>query len=216
MKLIIFDLDGTLLNTIDDLGTACNHALKQTGYPLHSLEEYKHLVGNGINKLIKRSLPAEARNEETVMRVRRHFVPYYDEHCCCLTHPYEGMKDLIAELLSEGYQIAVASNKYDTAAKAIVRHYFPHSQIQVYGQRENVPLKPDPSVVNEIINNYGVEKKNVIFVGDSDVDMQTAHNADVCSIGVSWGFRGRKELENAEADYVADNTQELKDLIIHA
>lgn len=216
MKLIIFDLDGTLLNTIDDLGSACNHALEQTGYPLHSLEEYKHLVGNGINKLIERSLPAEARNEETVMRVRRHFVPYYDEHCCCLTHPYEGMKDLIAELLSEGYQIAVASNKYDAAAKAIVRHYFPYSQIQVYGQRENVPLKPDPSIVNEIINNYGVEKKDVIFVGDSDVDMQTAHNAGVCSIGVSWGFRGRKELENAEADYVADNAEELKDLIIHA
>ena len=210
--MIIFDLDGTLLNTIDDLGMACNHALKHFGYPTHTLEEYKHLVGNGVSKLIERSLPQENRTAETIEKLRNVFVEYYDLHCCERTHPYEGIAQLIETLINQNINIAVASNKYQTAAEQIVHHYFPKT-LRVYGQRDGIPIKPDPYVVNQIRKDFKLNDETVIFVGDSAVDMLTAANANAVSIGVSWGFRGRVELENAHADYIADNTTELKNIL---
>lgn len=206
--MIIFDLDGTLLNTIDDLGMACNHALRHFGFPTHTLDEYKHLVGNGVAKLIERSLPSEHRHPDTVEQLRQVFVPYYDRHCCEHTHPYEGMNELVNTLIARNLPVAVASNKYQAAAEAIVHHYFPVS-LRVYGQRDGMPIKPDPAIVNQIRHDFCRQDETTLFVGDSAVDILTAKNANAVSIGVCWGFRGRTELENAQADYVVDTAGQL-------
>ena len=125
-RIIIFDLDGTLLNTIDDLGYACNYALEKAGFATHPIETYPAKVGNGINNLIRRALPEDKRTEENIQRVRAHFVPYYDMHNCDYTRPYDGIPEMLTSLKAEGYQLAVASNKYQAATEKIVNHFFPH------------------------------------------------------------------------------------------
>ena len=212
-KLVIFDLDGTLLNTIDDLGIACNHALLSFGYPTHTLEEYKHLVGNGIDRLIFRALPETERTEQIVKQLRTVFVNYYDNHCCDLTKPYAGMVMLVKSLIAQGVKVAVASNKYQAAAQKIVEHYFPCNQLIIKGQQDGVPVKPNPMVIDNIVSECRVAKSDVVLIGDSDVDIQTARNANIKSIGVAWGFRGRAELENAGADEVVDNVEQLNQLL---
>ena len=180
--LIIFDLDGTLINTIDDLGQACNHALSACGYPTHKIEDYPRLVGNGINKLIERALPQEHRNEETVMQLRAFFVPYYDEHNCDLTHPYDGIPELLAALKAAGNTLAVASNKYQAATEKIVAQLFPDMFDVVLGERENVARKPDPQIVYDIVEamrrlGNEVTDKEILYIGDSLVDAETAKAA---------------------------------------
>ena len=140
--LVIFDLDGTLINTIDDLGQACNYALSACGFPTHKIEDYPRLVGNGINRLIERALPEEHRNEETVLRLREYFVPYYDEHNCDLTRPYDGIPELLKALKAAGHTLAVASNKYQAATEKIVEHFFPGIFDVVLGERVGTPRKP--------------------------------------------------------------------------
>lgn len=147
----IFDLDGTLLNTIADLGTACNHALAAFGFPLHSLDEYPHLVGNGVNRLIERALPVGHKDEATVLRLREVFVPYYDTHNCVHTQPYEGVPELLLALRQRGFRLAVASNKYQAATAQLVEHFFPDTFDVVFGERPNVPRKPDPQIVYDIL-----------------------------------------------------------------
>ena len=145
--LLIFDLDGTLINTIDDLGQACNHALSACGFPTHKIEDYPRLVGIGINKLIERALPEEHRNEATVLRLREHFVPFYDQHNCDLTRPYDGIPELLQTLKAAGHTLAVASNKYQAATEKIVAHFFPNTFDVVLGERAGIPRKPDPQIV---------------------------------------------------------------------
>lgn len=147
----IFDLDGTLLNTISDLGTACNHALATFGFPLHSLDEYPHLVGNGVNRLIERALPARHKDEATVLSLREVFVPYYDTHNCVHTQPYKGIPELLRTLKQRGFRLAVASNKYQAATAQLVEHFFPDTFDVVFGERPNVPRKPDPQIVHDIL-----------------------------------------------------------------
>ncbi len=213
-QLVIFDLDGTLLNTIDDLGIACNHTLLSFGYPTHTLEEYKHLVGNGIDRLIFRSLPEAERTEQNVKKLRSAFVDYYNSHCCDLTKPYSGMPALVKKLADNHVHIVVASNKYQSAAQKIVSYYFPYPQIMTFGQQQDMPIKPDPAIIKHIISHFSVTNDAVVMVGDSDVDILTARNAGITSIGVSWGFRGRTELEQSGADYVVDNVEELSQLLL--
>ena len=213
--LIIFDLDGTLINTIDDLGQACNHALSACGFPTHKIEDYPKLVGNGINRLIERALPEEHRNETTVLRLREYFVHYYDAHNCDLTHPYDGIPELLQALKAAGHTLAVASNKYEQATKALIDTYFPEIEwCAVLGQREGVPTKPDPTIVNEILATAGItDKSEVLYVGDSGVDMQTAINAGLDAVGVSWGCRSRQELESFTPLAVVDTCEEIFSLI---
>ena len=154
---IIFDLDGTLLNTIDDLGHACNHALEACGFPTHPIEEYPRLVGNGVNKLIERALPEGEKTEETVLRVREFFVPYYDAHNCDYTHPYDGIPELLAALQSQGHHLAVASNKYQAATEKIVAHFFPGIFDIVLGERTGIPRKPDPQIVKDILSTFNIQ-----------------------------------------------------------
>ncbi|MEG2149593.1 MAG: HAD family hydrolase [Bacteroidaceae bacterium] len=212
-RLIIFDLDGTLLNTIADLAHSTNYALKQCGFPQHEVDSYKLFVGNGINKLFERALPEDARTEANILNVRKHFLPYYDEHNTDCSAPYPGIVELLTKLRTEGLMIAVASNKYQRATLKLIAHYFPDICFAaVLGQRDGVPVKPEPSIINDIISLADVKLEEVLYVGDSGVDMQTAKNAGVTSIGVTWGFRPRTELLAFHPDYIVDTTEEIDDI----
>lgn len=209
-KLIIFDLDGTLLNTIADLASATNHALAANGYPQHATEEYRFFVGNGINKLFERALPDGEKTETNVLRIRQSFIPYYDVHCADLTRPYPGIPELLNTLQQKGIQIAVASNKYQRATGKLIPHFFPDIRFTaILGQREGIPRKPDPQIVHEIIKLAGVQPEDVLYVGDSNVDMQTALHAKVDGIGVTWGFRPRTELEEGHPFAIIDKASDL-------
>lgn len=213
-KLIIFDLDGTLLNTIADLARSTNHALQALGYPTHDVAAYNLMVGNGINKLFERALPEGEKTEENVLRVRREFVPYYDLHNADESRPYPGIPELLEALQAEGKQIAVASNKYQAATRKLVGHYFPQIEFMaVFGQREGVNVKPDPAIVNDILAIAGTPREEVLYVGDSGVDMQTAIHSEVTACGVTWGFRPRTELEQYHPDYLVDRAEEIAELV---
>lgn len=209
-KLVIFDLDGTLLNTIADLATATNQALKHYGYPIHEVDAYRFFVGNGINKLFERALPEGERTEENILKIRSRFVPYYDVHNADLSRPYPGITELLHALQQQGIMIAVASNKYQAATRKLIAHYFSEINfVEVLGQREGIPAKPDPCIVHDIIAKAGVKQEEVLYVGDSNVDMQTAHNAGVTAVGVAWGFRPRAELEALHPAYILEEAEEL-------
>ena len=209
-KLVIFDLDGTLLDTIADLAESTNHALKQLGYPTHNVETIRTFVGNGINKLLERSLPLQEQTEENVRLMRSHFVPYYDAHNADLSSPYPGIVHLLEDLQEKGIMIAVASNKYQEATVKLVKHYFPTINfIEILGQREGINVKPVPSIVFDILQKANVNKEEVLYVGDSGVDMQTAINAGVDAVGVTWGFRPRTELEGFQPMGLIDKAEEL-------
>ena len=209
-KLVIFDLDGTLLDTIADLAESANHALKQLGYPTRDVETIRTFVGNGVNKLLFRALPDEEKTEENMIRMRTHFVPYYDAHNADLSAPYPGIVALLEELQAKGLRMAVASNKYQEATAKLVKHYFPMIDfVEVLGQREGINVKPDPTIVFDILQKAGVSKEETLYVGDSGVDMQTAINAGVDAIGVTWGFRPRTELEDFHPMGLIDQAEEL-------
>ncbi|WP_106830404.1 HAD family hydrolase [Parabacteroides pacaensis] len=208
-KLVIFDLDGTLLNTIEDLARSTNYALKQAGFPQHPIEKYKFFVGNGINKLFERALPEGARTPENVLDIRKEFLPYYDAHNAEYTRPYPSIPELLHTLQTKGYKLAVASNKYQKATEKLIGHYFPEVRFTaVFGQQEHVPIKPDPTIIHNIMQIAGVTKEEVMYIGDSGVDMQTAFNSGVCSIGVTWGFRPKSELEENKAVHIIDKPEE--------
>lgn len=209
-QLVIFDLDGTLLDTVADLANATNQALERCGYPTHPTQAYYKFVGNGINKLFARALPAECRTEENIQRIRSLFIPYYNEHNADCSCPYSGIIDLLHELQEGGVQLAVASNKYHEATLKLVRHFFPNVTFAaIYGQREEVPIKPAPDIVFDILRDTGVPKEEVLYVGDSGVDMQTALNAGVESVGVAWGFRSEEELQENGAVHIVHQAEEI-------
>jgi len=225
--LIIFDLDGTLINTIDDLGQACNYALSACGFPTHKIEDYPRLVGNGINKLIERALPEEHRNEATVLRLREYFVPFYDQHNCDLTRPYDGIPELLQTLKAAGHTLAVASNKYQAATEKIVAHFFPNTFDVVLGERAGIPRKPDPQVVWDICSALsnktdGSELCGVVqhgsalsclYVGDSLVDAATAKAANLPFVACTWGFCTKEQLQIAKPDYLLNFPNELTKII---
>ena len=215
--LLIFDLDGTLLNTIADLGTACNHALQALGYPTHSIEEYPHLVGNGVNKLIERALPAAAKTSEEqmhalILQMRAEFIPFYNAHNLDLTRPYEGITETLQALKASGYRLAVASNKYQEATAKVVAHFFPDTFDVVFGERVGVERKPNPQIVYDIQQAlYGDSKAlpDTLYIGDSLVDIATARNASLPVAACTWGFVAADELAAAQPDYLLNQPQEL-------
>ena len=231
---LIFDLDGTLLNTIDDLGYACNHALQLAGYPVHPIEAYPAMVGNGISNLIRRALPEAVRTEETILRVREFFVPYYDEHNCDFTRPYAGIPELLATLKAQGHLLAVASNKYQAATEKIVNHFYSGIFDVIFGEREGVNRKPDPQIVHDILNTlnppYGEADRStvgrkelstlndsqpstlnsqLIYLGDSLVDRDTARNAGLPFVACSWGFVPRERLVAEGVEHIIDQPVDL-------
>ena len=220
--LIIFDLDGTLINTINDLGQACNHALSACGFPPHKIEDYPQLVGNGINRLIERALPEEHRDEATVLRLREYFVPYYDAHNCDLTRPYDGIPELLKALKAAGHTLAVASNKYQAATEKIVAHFFPNIFDVVLGERVGVARKPDPQIVYDILEAKGerleAKGEEILYIGDSLVDAETARaaasqlstlNSQLSLVLCTWGFSTREQMEGAKPDYLVDHPLEV-------
>ncbi len=213
-RLVIFDLDGTLLNTIEDLGEAANYALEKTGYPTHSIASYPYFVGNGVSKLLQRVLPEDARTEENVNELRKYFMEYYEVHNTDNTKPYPGIIELLEQLQDDGIKLAVASNKYDSAVKKLITHYFPQIKwAALEGQKEGVPVKPDPSIVFEILSKCPTKKSDVLYIGDSGVDMETARRACVTSCGVTWGFRPISELMAYHAENIANQPNEIYTLV---
>lgn len=213
-QLVIFDLDGTLLNTIADLAEAVNRALVACGFAEHPTDAYRFFVGDGVSKLFERALPPEARTAENIARIRTHFIPYYDAHNADLSRPYEGIVELLAELQSRGVKMAVASNKYQAATQKLVSHYFSDTDfVAVFGQREGVAIKPDPQIIFDVLEVAGVTPEDMLYVGDSNVDMQTGPRAGVDTVGVSWGFRPREELAAHNPVAIIDHPLQLLDLL---
>ena len=214
-RLVIFDLDGTLLNTIEDLGNAANYALSMNGYPTHSLASYPFFVGNGVRNLIRKALPDDARTDSIIDSLLKDFKEYYNEHNTDCTKPYDGIVELLRELQDNGVKMAVASNKYQQATEKIIASYFGDIDfVAVYGQRDGVNVKPDPSVVFSILADAKVPKSDVLYVGDSGVDMETARRACVDSVGVTWGFRSEKELNEYHADRIVNKVSDIFDIVM--
>lgn len=212
-KLVIFDLDGTLLNTISDLGNSCNYALKKMGFPEHPLGAYNFMVGNGVRKLMERAQPDA--DEATINQLLKYFREHYDEHCLETTRPYPGIVELLNELKENGVALAVATNKYDSAAKKIIKHFFSDLPfVAVMGQTEDRLPKPDPSIDFAILNDYPTPKSQVLHVGDSAVDIETARRACVESVGVTWGFRPVSELRRAYADHVVSKPEQILQYVL--
>ncbi len=215
-KLIIFDLDGTLLDTRADIANACNYALRMCGCPERRLDEYNMLVGRGIMNLFRGALPDGMRGEEMVLKMKSHFVPYYNEHIDDCTRPYPGVIGMLDALAGRGISFAVASNKYQEGTEALVKKYFgAYDFVCILGQRDGKPIKPDPEIVREAMAAAGAVEDETVYCGDSDVDMQTGLNAGVRTVGVEWGFRTREELAAYDPWLLAENADEIVDALVH-
>ncbi len=209
---VIFDLDGTLLYTLDDLTEATNYAMRKCGFPERTLEEVRAFVGNGIRKLIERAVP-ENTDKETVEKTLEIFKKYYDIHCNENTRAYDGVISLIEDLSKEGYKLAIVSNKVDSAVKELNKIYFSKYISVAIGEREGVRKKPAPDTVITALNELESSKEEAIYVGDSDVDIATAENSGLPCISVLWGFRDKDFLIKHGAKYFADTPEDVKILL---
>jgi phosphoglycolate phosphatase len=214
-KLVIFDLDGTLINTMEDIAGACNHALEACGHPQRRLDEFNMLVGRGVQNMLRGALPEDQRTDEMTAKMYSHFVPYYNEHICDRTKPYPGMYETLDALAAKGIAFAVASNKYQEGTELLMGKLFGrYNFVSILGQREGKPIKPDPQIVIDAMEAAGCTDRNeVIYCGDSDVDMQTGINAGVRTIGVTWGFRTREELAAYSPWKLIDRAEEIVEAI---
>jgi phosphoglycolate phosphatase len=207
-RLVIFDLDGTILDTLEDLYDSLNVALRENGFPERSIQEVRSFVGNGIYRLVQLGLP-EGHTEEELNRTLAFFRSYYGEHCLDKTKPYPGISELFERLHREGRLIAVVSNKADSAVQALIARFFPGQIDYVLGERDGIRRKPAPDTVLEAMRRMGVSAGETVYAGDSEVDIQTAANAGVDAVIVSWGFRDRQELLEHGAKVIVDRMEEL-------
>ena len=215
MKIIVFDLDGTLLNSLEDLADSANWVLEQHGFPTHPVDAYRYFVGDGVRKLIERILPQEERTDARIEQCRQEFVAYYKVHMEDKTSVYEGITELLAELKNRGLKIAVATNKVHVAVAPLMAKYFPNIRFDaMIGQREGVPVKPAPQIMFDILKETGCEPSEALHVGDTATDMQLAHNAGVTPVGVLWGYRPLEELREAGAKFIIEKPQELLGLAV--
>lgn len=221
-KLIIFDLDGTLLNTIEDLGTAVNHTLKTHGLPVHPIGSYKMRVGRGMRNLVKASLPSDFQGDDFIDGFLGEFLNYYMTHIDSATLPYPGIVELIRNLDREGYRLAIASNKMQAGTERLISKFFPGIHfVAVCGNSPSYPLKPDPALIRYIIGKAGSEgtvgltealrPEDCVMVGDSGIDIRTAKGAGIPVIAVTWGFRPVSDLQ--DADHIATSVSELASLL---
>lgn len=211
---VIFDLDGTLLNTIDDLADAGNWVCRTNGWPVFTVDEYKHMVGNGIPRLCERFSPAAARTPEKLAGTLAQFSARYAAHKEDKTQPYAGIPELLRQLSLAGVKTAVFSNKADGLARAIIARYFSGAIAQTRGSVAGVPVKPAPDGLLALMAQLQADPHATLFVGDSDVDVETAHNAALPCCGALWGFRGEAELRAAGADFLAASPAALAALIL--
>lgn len=211
---VIFDLDGTLLNTLDDLTDGVNYVLEKHGMPKRTLEEIRSFVGNGIPTLIKRAVKNGTDSAETEQCVKE-MLSYYAEHCNIKTAPYDGIIDLLIQLKSCGIKICVVTNKDQTAAEELCAEKFGGRLDYVVGAREGLAFKPAPDGVFLAMKNINANKETTVYVGDSDVDMQTAENSGLKAIGVLWGFRNKADLEAYNPFGIAENAEKLAKIILN-
>lgn len=208
IKTVIFDLDGTLLNTLLDLKESTNYALRQFGYPERTLEEIRYFVGNGVRKLIERAVPENCKNVEECLDV---FKKHYEKNMYNNTVSYNYIETMLKTLKSEGIKLGVVSNKFDLAVKELCKKYYDGLVDIAIGQGGDVLPKPSPFGVYKAMKELGADKASTIYVGDSEVDVQTAQNANIPCIGVTWGFRGRAYLDGA--DYIIDDPCEIINIV---
>ena len=192
-KLIIFDLDGTLLDTLEDLSAAVNYALELRGLPLHTVEEYRHMVGHGVRNLVQQALPPDRAS--LLDEALADFKSYYQAHIDVHTRPYPGIPELLSALNAAGVKLAVASNKFQEGAEYLIRRFFPGIHfVAILGNRPGYPLKPDPEIVQEILRQADVAPEDALLVGDSPTDMRTAANGGIEALAVTWGYSSAEEL----------------------
>ncbi len=213
LKAIFFDLDGTLVNSIEDLADASNAALQELGFPTHEVEKYRYFIGDGMRKLIERILPEENRNDEMIDKCHKIFRKIYDENYLNKTAPYDGITEMLAQLKEKGYKLAVVSNKVDVMAKKIVDEIFSNIFDFTSGKVDNLPTKPDPTLTLSIMKEMELEPSQCAFVGDSGMDMKTGVNTGAVPIGVSWGFREKEELLENGAKYIIDAPIHILDVL---
>ncbi len=212
-RMAIFDLDGTILSTLEDLTASVCYALESCGLPTLTLEEVQAKVGNGFGKLIERSVP-EAAGEEVRARVGECFRAHYAEHCMEATHPYDGITEMFRKLRSRGVLLAVLSNKGNSAVQPMMQKYFPGLLDAAYGERPGIRRKPAPDSVNSLLAEYGVAPKDAVYIGDSDVDIDTAAAAGLDCLSVSWGFRSEEFLQEHGASRIIGSVRELTAAIL--
>ena len=213
IKCIIFDLDGTLINTLNDLAITANETLNEFGYDPIDIEKYRYFVGNGIRKLIERCLVENNIDLINLDKVYNKFLENYNLSYLRYASIYEGMNEVLNILKEDGYLLFVNTNKNDQIAKAMINHFFKDIFIDVYGDSINYPRKPDPFIINKIKIEYNLNNDEIIYIGDSNVDVKTAHNAFVKAIGCAYGFRGKEELINAKVDYLITKPLEILKII---
>lgn len=208
---VIFDLDGTLIDSLADLATAMNHALSEHDFPTHSVASYNYHVGDGVDVLVQRTLPETARSDpDTCASVTSLMQSYYKEHWHVQTQPYPGIDALLSDLTETGLPLAVLSNKPDHFTKSIVAHFFPETPWSVVeGAKPPRPIKPDPAGPRDLIAQLQLPASHIAFVGDTSTDMQTAVNAGFQGVGVTWGFRPEAELREYGAEQIVHTTEEL-------
>lgn len=214
IKAVIFDVDGTLLDTYRDLANAVNYALSENGLPTHSPEKYKYFCGNGTEKMIERALPEDKRNDGLIAHLKKYYLDYYNKHTGEETFVYDGIKELIATLSDKGIKMGVVSNKIDCMVQQVVPEYFGDCFQFVTGQLDGVPAKPDPALVFKAMEALSVEPSECIFVGDSGVDAMTGKRSGAFMVGVLWGFRDEEELCANGADAIISEPGELLKYIV--
>ena len=212
-QLVIFDLDGTLLDTLDDLSAAVNYAMEQQGFPRHTRDEYMKMVGHGARNLMSQALPLEhAHDEALIDAVLADFRSYYNAHIDVYTKPFPGIPQLLDRLHQKDIKLAVASNKFQEGTEHLIKEFFPDIPfVAILGNRPSNPLKPDPEVVEEILQKAGLSKADTIMVGDSDTDMETAVNGGIRGIAVGWGYR---DMRGVEGLTVVETSEELQKLLL--
>lgn len=208
-KLAIFDMDGTILSTLDDLANGVDYALSENGLPARSKQETRAALGRGVRFLIEQSVP-DGLSDAEISKVEDDFLKYYKVHSMDNTRPYDGIVELIKEVRASGVKTAVVSNKIDSAVKELCANFFEGAFDVAYGERIGIPRKPDPKPINAIIDEFGLSKNEVVYIGDSEVDLLTANNAKIDHIIVTWGFRDRAFLERNGAKNLVESMEELK------
>lgn len=211
---VIFDLDGTLMDTLEDLANAVNEILRRNDYPVKTVGEVRRIVGNGLKQTLTLCLP-EGTDKAVIEKLLPEFASYYQEHCQIKTKPYEGIEDTLRELSARGYRLAIVSNKRDEAVKTLNREWFEKYVKVAIGENESAGIrkKPAPDTVYQAIRELGSEKELAIYVGDSEVDKMTADNAGLPCISVDWGFRDREELEKLKPAYLISRPGELLEIL---
>ena len=208
----IFDLDGTILNTLEDLADSTNYALKTYGYPERTMDEVRQFVGNGIRKLMERAVP-EGTPVEEIDRVHETFTAHYKVHCADKTRPYDGIMELLQNLKKDGCKLAVVSNKADYGVQELCKQYFDGVFDFAVGEREGIRKKPAPDSVNEVLKTLGCSRDRAVYIGDSDVDIQTAANAQMDHIIVEWGFRDVPFLISKGAKVLVEKPEEILEIV---